>query len=291
MKPIIGQAASGIVTITNPNGANIYNNPNEQASILEIVATGIYLPFLRRYPDENGNWYEVTLLDGNKGWLLGSDATIQVTPTNIAPLPLSNLNEAIITIDPGHGGSASGAISADGTYEEKNANLDIALKLENLLRNENNITNIWMTRKDDQDVSLAYRSDLGTASGGHFFISIHNNSNSTASHGTETYYQCGKEQTAAVKNNSILLAGQVQNHLLTSIEDSGCVQPNDRGVKCRLSGKNDYYYVLRNTFIPATIAECVFISNPIEGACLENDNFRLTLAQAIHDGIITYLTT
>lgn len=266
-------------------------SPNEQASILEVVATGIYIPFLRRYPDVNGNWYEVTLLDGNKGWLLGSDVTIQVTPTNIALLPLSNLSGAIITIDPGHGGLASVAISADGTYEEKNANLDIVLKLENLLRSENNITNIWMARIDDQDVSLAYRADLGTASGGHFFISIHNNSNSATSHGTETYYQCGKEQTAEVKNKSILLAGQVQNHLLTSIGDSSCVQQNDRGVNCRLSGKNDYYYVLRNTLIPAIIAECVFISNPIEGGCLENDNFRLTLAQAIREGIITYLTT
>lgn len=291
MKPNIGQAASGIATVTNPNGANIYNTPNEQANILEIVSPGIQLPFLRRYPDENGNWYEVTLLDGNKGWLFGAEANIQVTPTNIASLPLSNVSEAIITIDPGHGGAASGAISADRTYEEKNANLDIALKLANLLRSENNIENIWMTRTDDRDVSLAYRADLGTASGGHLFISIHNNSNSTTSHGTETYYQCGKEQIAAIKQKSILLAGQVQNHLLTSIENNGCTQPNDRGVKCRLSGKNDYYYVLRNTFIPAIIAECVFISNPIEGACLENENFCLTLAQAIRDGIISYLIT
>ncbi len=181
MKPIIGQPASGIATVTNPNGANIYSSPSEQASVLEFVS--------------NGNWHEVTLLDGKKGWLLGSEAIIQVTPNNIAPLPLSDLSTAIITIDPGHGGSASGAISADGTYEEKNANLDIALKLENLLRSENNIQNNWMTRTNDQDVSLAYRADLGTASGGHLFISIHNNSNSASSHGIENYYQCGREQT------------------------------------------------------------------------------------------------
>lgn len=64
VKPNIVQAASGIATVTNPNGANIYNNSNEQANIWGIVSTGMYLPFLRRYPDENGNWYEVTLLDG-----------------------------------------------------------------------------------------------------------------------------------------------------------------------------------------------------------------------------------
>ncbi|MGG0238447.1 N-acetylmuramoyl-L-alanine amidase [Bacillus rhizoplanae] len=291
MKPITGQPASGIATVTNPNGATIYSSPSEQASILEIVSSGIYLPFLRKYPDKNGNWYEVTLLDGNKGWLLGSEAIIQATPSNIASLPLSDLSAAIITIDPGHGGSASGAISADGTYEEKNANLDIALKLENILRSENNIQNIWMTRTDDRDVSLAYRADLGTASGGHLFISIHNNSNSASSHGTETYYQCGKEQALETQQKSKLLAGQVQGYLLTSIGNSGCVQPNNRGVKCRLWGKNDYYYVLRNTFIPAVIAECVFISNPIEGACLENENFRLILARGIHDGIVAYLTS
>ncbi len=291
MKPIIGQPASGIATVTNPNGANIYSSPSEQASVLEIVSIGIYLPFLRKYPDTNGNWYEVTLLDGKKGWLLGSEAIIQVTPNNIAPLPLSDLSTAIITIDPGHGGSASGAISADGTYEEKNANLDIALKLENLLRSENNIQNIWMTRTNDQDVSLAYRADLGTASGGHLFISIHNNSNSASSHGTENYYQCGREQTVETQQKSNLLAMQVQNHLLTAIGTSNCTQPCDRGVKCRLWGKKDYYYVLRNTFIPAIIAECVFISNPSEGICLKNDDFRSVLATGIRDGIVAYLTT
>ncbi|PEC20010.1 hypothetical protein COM96_21930 [Bacillus cereus] len=80
--------------------------------------------------------------------------------------------------------------------------------------------------------------------------------------------------------------------MLTSIENSVCAQqPYNRGVKCRLWGKKDYYYVLRNTFIPAIIAECVFISNPIEGACLEDENFRLALATGIREGIVAYLTT
>jgi N-acetylmuramoyl-L-alanine amidase len=295
---VYGVPAKGIATLRDLP-VPIYSSPSEQFQPLQTIQRdGLYLPFLRRYPDVDGNWIEVTLLDGSKGWMQISDIDdgiqyADIYDPSLAP-SFTSLDTAVITIDPGHGGTASGAVAADG-FEEKTANLDIALKVMDLLTSQYNIKTIWMTRIYDEDVSLAYRADLGTASGGQLFISIHNNSNGSTSHGTETYYQCGKEQTLDTQQKSYITATAVQMGMLTAIQaahDAGIyvALPSDRGVKCRLgSGREDYYYVLRNAYIPAILAECVFISNPVEGACLQNEGFRDYLAEGIKDGIIFYL--
>lgn len=291
----IEEPAKGIATVTS-TFASIYDMPNGQ-QVLQ-VPQGLNLPFFKRYSEtlDNGStndWYEVTLLDGSKGWLLANNsASIRMAPAT-AP---STLNDAIITIDPGHGGSATGAVSADGTVIEKEANLAIALKLRDALKTAGvQDTNIWMTRQTDIDVSLAYRADLGTASGGNMFVSIHNNGSTLSSaSGTETYYQCGKEQTTTTKEKSKKLAELVQQGLLNSISMASSIcgaQPNNRGVKCRLGSKRqDYYYVLRNTFLPAILSECVFVSNAVEGKCLLKPEFQQLLADGICNGIIAYFS-
>jgi N-acetylmuramoyl-L-alanine amidase len=210
---------------------------------------------------------------------------ITMTPSMINFPPVS-LADAILTIDAGHGGSASGATSSDGQVLEKDVNLKIALELQRLLQ-EQGVGTIWMTRSKDDDVSLAYRVDLATASGGHLFISIHNNDGPTGTHGTETYYQCGNEQTLDTKQKSQDLAQEVQNNLLLAV--NSCTPSFDRGIKCRLWGKRDYYYVLRNTMIPAVLAECVFMSDPDEVNCLNQDTFLTSLAEGLHTGIIAFL--
>lgn len=284
-----GQSISGIATVNNSNGADIHSRPNEKSRMKQHVPPGTDLPFFTQSFD----WFEVTMLNGDSGWIKAADVAAAFTPAAIAPIPL-NLGDAIITIDAGHGGSASGAVAPDG-YTEKEANLSIALKLRQLLLNPDNgnepAGRVWMTRKSDQDVSLAYRADMGTASGGHLFISIHNNADSTAvAHGTETYFQCGSEQTAETKSKSYELAVRVQTHLLFAINASNCTSAYDRGVKCRLGGDGqDYYYVLRNTMNPSILAECVFLSNPSESACLEQDAFRQQIALGLYNGIVAYL--
>jgi peptidoglycan hydrolase-like protein with peptidoglycan-binding domain len=64
------------------------------------------------------------------------------------------LKGKIIILDPGHGGSDWGA-SSNG-YLEKNLNLDMALKLRDMLENAG--ATVYMTRTDDRYVSLFYRS-------------------------------------------------------------------------------------------------------------------------------------
>ncbi len=63
-----------------------------------------------------------------------------------------------IIIDPGHGGKDYGASGFDKHYYEKQATLDIAKKVVQLLQNDPNLQ-IFMTRTSDYYITLKYRTD------------------------------------------------------------------------------------------------------------------------------------
>ena len=90
-----------------------------------------------------------------------------------------------VYIDAGHGGSDPGAIGSD--LKEKDANLDIALKLKSKL--EANGFEVVMTRTNDAYSTLDDRVNKANSSGADIFLSIHNNAAlSKYAHGTETYW-------------------------------------------------------------------------------------------------------
>ena len=94
-----------------------------------------------------------------------------------------------VTVDPGHGGSADGAVGADGT-READVNLDIGLRLARMLQGAG--VNVVLTRSRDVDVNtppvdrtgdglvddtdeLAARPDLANLARADLFIAVHNN--------------------------------------------------------------------------------------------------------------------
>ena len=84
-----------------------------------------------------------------------------------------------ICLDPGHGGSDPGAVGFG--LLEKDMNLDIALRLRDLLEADTADTfgggewEVLMTRSTDVDVSLAQRVQLANAWPADRFVSIHCN--------------------------------------------------------------------------------------------------------------------
>lgn len=93
-----------------------------------------------------------------------------------------------VVIDAGHGGNDPGAIGRKG--REKNINLNVALKLGNLIQQNCADTRVVYTRKKDVFVPLHRRAEIANEAKADLFISIHTNSlasrNSRVS-GTETY--------------------------------------------------------------------------------------------------------
>lgn len=197
----------------------------------------------------------------------------------------SPITQKTIIVDAGHGGEDGGAIGLDGTVE-KDINLDIALKLEKLLKFYG--FNVIMTRTQDimtcdegldslrkRKVSdIHNRFDLIQKNPDAVFISVHQNKfEDSSQRGTQVFYSANDEE-------SKLLAEAIQTSIVNSLQPK-----NDRVVKKSGSG----IYLLYHAKIPAVLVECGFISNSDELKKLKDDSYRMKLAILIADGLIKYL--
>jgi len=179
----------------------------------------------------------------------------------------------VVVIDPGHGGYEPGAIH--GGIKEKDLNLDIALRLEKLLKNEG-IT-VYMTRKDDSYVGLYSRSGLANSVNADMLVSIHNNADGYNTSGTMTLYYPG----TAMKRNGITsqdLASIIQK------EVSSYLQTKNIGIIQRTN-----LAVLRTSKVPAVIVEVGYMTNKNELKKLNTEEYRQKAAEAIRNGILKAL--
>ncbi|PHV69669.1 N-acetylmuramoyl-L-alanine amidase [Sporanaerobium hydrogeniformans] len=179
----------------------------------------------------------------------------------------SLLDGKTIVIDPGHGGSDAGAAREGIT--EKDINLSIALKVQQLLQEKG--VNVVMTRVNDTKVSLETRVQMSNDSKADLFVSIHQNAlEDHVTYGIETWF----EKTSP---ESKKLAEVVQS----SVSES--TNGKDRGTKSRHS-----LYVLQNTKAPAVLVECGFISSDAERSLLQDDTYQDAIAEGIVKGIEKY---
>lgn len=190
---------------------------------------------------------------------------------------VENVKGHTIVLDPGHGGSDSGARGPHGVME-KTCTLGISLKLRDILTA--NGAKVIMTRDTDVDVygpnasdrqELQARVDVAAAHPrAEIFVSVHCDAFSTAQpHGTSTFYY--ESSTKSQQLAESVLKNVLKQTGLTS-----------RGAKTAR------FYVLRNTDIPATLVETAFITNPAEEAMLADEEFQYTMALAIARGMGEY---
>lgn len=178
----------------------------------------------------------------------------------------------LIVIDPGHGGSDPGATAVkDGqVINEKDLNLNIALKTNELLRKHGFETTL--TRTGDIKVELKDRAALSNRLPTDFFISIHNNSFlSSTARGVEVYYYRSNSEG---KKLAELIAAAIS-------EKTGI--PN-RGAK-----PTDSIYVIVNTSATALLIECGFMSNPDDLSILTDPEGQQKIAAAISEAIKNYV--
>jgi len=182
-----------------------------------------------------------------------------------------------IILDPGHGGSDSGAIGPDGIME-KDVTFAVAKKVRAIL--ESSGAKVIMTRTDDVDVyginasdrqELQARVDVGRKNPtADVFLSIHANSfSSPQAHGTATYYY-------AKSPNDGLLAQALQDGMVESggLYDRGASEAN--------------FYVIKYSAMPAALVEMAFVSNPTEEDLLNSDSFQDKIAKGICKGLSTF---
>ena len=174
-----------------------------------------------------------------------------------------------IVVDPGHGGSATGAVYEG--VKESALNLAIAKKTAATL--EALGAKAVLTRTGDTDLSLYARTELASRHKADLFLSVHCNSSATNREATGIYtaYKGGSRQ-------SLALADLLRQTMVgaTGAADMGTHDRSDLAV-------------LRTARMPASLVECGFMSTPSELRLLQDPSYQALLAQGIARGAALYL--
>ncbi|MFD0897620.1 N-acetylmuramoyl-L-alanine amidase [Loigolactobacillus binensis] len=212
-----------------------------------------------------GDWYKVQTQAGKTGYV----ANWAVTPsTSNKPVTTnaSDLAEATIVLDPGHGGRDSGALSQKKTYE-KTYTLQIVKKIAAKLRQAG--ARVVLTRKKDKYVGLAPRPALAKKVHADAFISIHLDSSpkDNQASGTTTYYY-GKS-----KDKPLAKALNQQFNNLTL---------DNRGVEF------GNFLVLRDNKQPAVLLEMGYINDRHDYKRIRSSYYQTKVADDIYTGLKQY---
>lgn len=208
--------------------------------------------------------------------LLGAVAYRVVETSNSLLPTLNGKNGRVILIDPGHGGSDPGAVSARGTKESA-LNMRIAMFLAEYLMSYGYEIRLTRGYKGDalgmdEGLSSNERKRIFLETDHTLAVSIHMNKYSDESvKGAETFYYSQSEESRA-------LAELVQSSLVAELDPT-----NKRQIK----GSSDLY-VLKTGRAPAVLVECGYISNPTEEMKLLTTEYQRKVAFAICCGIMRY---
>ncbi|AOZ91278.1 N-acetylmuramoyl-L-alanine amidase family protein [Paenibacillus crassostreae] len=202
---------------------------------------------------------------------LGSNTiVIDLNATAEQEVPMIDTGRKVVVIDPGHGGTDPGATSIT-KKKEKDFNLAVALKVQQILLKEPNI-DVVMTRDSDVYPTLSKRVEQANQLNADVFVSIHANSNTSSKpNGTETFYY--------QRSDSKELATIIHKYLIqaTGLKDRGVTDNN--------------FKVIRETTMAASLLEVGFLSNSGDEAILFTDELQNRVAQATANGIKEYLNT
>lgn len=184
--------------------------------------------------------------------------------------------QVVLVLDAGHGGSDSGATNKNLKLQEKNLNLAIILEAKKYFDKDSRFK-VYYTRTLDMYPSLSDRCKLANNKNADVFISVHINSYSASSKGTETLYNNSRNVTTA-KNGitSKDLATQIQKAV---VKTTGFT---NRGLKNYTN-----LAVLNKTNMPACLIEYGFISNPTEAKKMDANKARY--GKELYQAIVTYM--
>jgi len=238
------------------------------------------------------------------------------TPVPVAPGPAPSEQAPgvrTIVLDPGHGGSETGAIGPSG-IQEKELTLTIARELEARLESQLGVR-VVLTRNEDANLPLDARTAIANQNKADLFISLHLNSSLGAgAHGAETYFLSAEASDAAAarmaetentaqpavpegttgletQDLELILWDLAQtHHLLESQRFAAMIQGDlnqtlqlrDRGVK------QAPFRVLNGAAMPAVLVELGFISNPDEEKQLQDGAYRAELVASLTRAVSSY---
>ncbi|KRK75416.1 N-acetylmuramoyl-L-alanine amidase [Companilactobacillus alimentarius DSM 20249] len=253
---------NGIKTVTvTQSSTKIRIEPNQNGRVVKSVKVGKKLDYLGK----NGKWYKVRDSDGTVGYVASWVVTVSGTKSAVKS-GATNISEATIVIDPGHGGNDSGAESKKNTFE-KNFTLKYAKAIKEQL--EKTGANVILTRSGDDSKSLGARARLSSKIQADAFISLHFDSSAQANSGSgvTTYYYN--------KNKDGDLANDINNQLKSlSIGNRGTARKD--------------LYVLHYNSQPSVLIELGYINSSSDYKYINSNSYKEKVAQDVTNGLKEY---
>ncbi len=224
-----------------------------------------------------------------------------------------HIGEPVIILDPGHGGTETGA---KGKYSlEKDINLIMAQRLKSLILYHIPDAIVLLTREDDRNLCLKDRAQLANRNNADLFISLHCNSNTTGtvrgaevyimgSHKAEDHFEItqreNQEDHNHVDNNlsidesnlDFIFLNQVQSTVLNRSYSVGqaCVEELAKAhpASCRPL-RQAGFMVLWNASMPSMLVEMAYINNSKDEALLNSQEGQVMITMAILESIKKFL--
>lgn len=223
----------------------------------------------------------------------------------------------VVVIDAGHGGHDPGAIGK--ISKEKNINLNVALKVGNLIKSNSNDVKVIYTRNRDIFIPLDRRAEIANDAKADLFISIHTNAlaNNRTAKGASTWTLGLAKSSAnlevAKRENSVILyesdyrtryAGFNPNsaesyiifefmqdkYMEQSVHLASLVQKQFRHT-CKRIDRGVHqagFLVLKASAMPSILVELGFISTPEEEQYLNTEDGTSTMAAGIYRAFLSY---
>ncbi|MCL0318525.1 N-acetylmuramoyl-L-alanine amidase [Apilactobacillus xinyiensis] len=238
---------------------NIRKNPSPYAKVIGNVEHGQSLHVIKK--NKNTGWWKIKI-NNQKGWV----ASWLINKEKYNAKNSDNIAETTIVLDPGHGGSDAGTLSAEGNKMEKVYTLKTALKVYHELQNLN--ANVLLTRDSDKYVPLANRAYLSYASKANLFISFHFNS-------SNGMYNANGYQVFKYHKNADTFANIIDKKFENLPMENRKVDFGN-------------YYVLRNNTQPAVLLEMGFMDNTHDFKLIKSDAYQQKIASDVRMAVQEY---
>lgn len=237
----------------------------------------------------------------------------------LSPLCSDNLwgKDFVVVIDAGHGGHDPGAIGK--ISKEKNINLNVALKVGNLIKRNCDDVKVVYTRNRDVFIPLDRRAEIANNAKADLFISVHTNAlaNNRTAKGASTWTlglaKSDANLEVAKRENSVILyesdyrtryAGFNPNsaesyiifefmqdkYMEQSVHLASLVQKQFRHT-CQRVDRGVHqagFLVLKASAMPSILVELGFISTPEEERYLNSEEGTSTMANGIYRAFLNY---
>lgn len=270
----------------------------------------------KKLADNKGAELIITLAKGIRDELIKNKENAEPEPSALDAFILSKWHrDAVVVIDPGHGGKDPGAVGAKH-HQEKNIVLKIAKKLKKMIDKKSGMK-AYLTRSGDYYVGLRQRLALARKYNADIFISIHADAFlNRRSRGASVYSLSQRGATSeaarwlATSENYSELGGvdlselDDDNGMIRSVLiDLSQTATNSSSLnlgKKVLGDLNNIallhhddveqarFVVLKSPDIPSILVETGFISNRSEEKLLASNRYQMKLASSILSGVTQY---